>query len=316
MDETIVWPSGPRKGGFFANLRLARKLREGRFELAVLFANSFRSAWVTAWAGITRRIGFARDGRSLLLTDRLAVEREDGKIVPHPICRDYGRIAAALGCPIPSDDLQLYFTSDSEMAVERRLAGMGLAAAGQDGPLVVISPGASYGASKLWLAERFAEVGKRLIGSMGATVMVTCGPGEEAIARRIGETLGAGGYTLDDPRLTLAELKSLIRRADLLIGNDAGPRHIAKAFGRPVVTIFGPTHQAWTDTSYAPERKISIPVDCGPCQKKTCPLGHHQCMTGISVDMVYDACVGLLAVHRTNKAAEPCDAWNSRRVCK
>jgi heptosyltransferase-2 len=97
-----------------------------------------------------------------------------------------------------------------------------------------------------------------------------------------------------DPRLSLSELKSLIRRCDLLVVNDTGPRHIGKAFGVPVVTIFGPTHQAWTDTDYALERKIQIPVDCGPCQKKVCPFEHHDCMAGVSVDMVYAQCSALL----------------------
>ena len=99
---------------------------------------------------------------------------------------------------------------------------------------------------------------------------------------------------LDDPLLNLGELKALIKRSDLLVCNDAGPRHIAKAFGRPVVTVFGPTHQAWTDTDYPLERKIQIDVDCGPCQKKVCPFDHHKCMTGVSVDMVYGRCVELL----------------------
>ncbi len=74
--------------------------------------------------------------------------------------------------------------------------------------------------------------------------------------------------------------KSLIARSSLLITNDTGPRHFAIAFDVPVVTIFGPTHPEWTETNYRYERKIMIPVECGPCQKPVCPLDH-RCMTGI-----------------------------------
>ena len=94
--------------------------------------------------------------------------------------------------------------------------------------------------------------------------------------------------------MTLGELKSLIKRADLLICNDAGPRHFAKAFDVPVVTVFGPTHPEWTTTSYRAERVVRVDVDCGPCQQRTCPLGHLQCMTGVTVDAVFDAATALL----------------------
>ena len=92
----------------------------------------------------------------------------------------------------------------------------------------------------------------------------------------------------------MGELKSLIRRSDLLICNDAGPRHFAKAFGVPVVTVFGPTHPQWTATSYEQERIVRIDVDCGPCQQRVCPLGHWKCMTGVTVEMVCEAAKVLL----------------------
>ena len=272
-------------------LKLARRLRRCAFDLAVLLPNSFRSGLMAMLSGVPRRVGYDRDARGFLLTDRLPAPRAKGRAGPHPICRYYGRIAARLGCPEPDDTLELFTTSRCEDSVEQRLVSLGIA---QRKPLVVISPGASYGAAKLWLPERFAAVADQLSRSLDAAVIVTCGPGEEPIAQRINLAATDRTYLFDDPRLTLGELKALIKRADLLIGNDAGPRHIAKAFNVPVVTVFGPTHQAWTDTSYPDERKVSIRVDCGPCQQKICPLGHHQCMTGVTVKMVYDRCIELL----------------------
>ena len=91
----------------------------------------------------------------------------------------------------------------------------------------------------------------------------------------------------------LGALKEIIRRCDLMITNDTGPRHIAAAFDVPVVTIFGPTHPEWTEIYFHKERKIAVKVFCGPCQKKICPLDH-RCMTRITPAMVFDAAAALL----------------------
>jgi heptosyltransferase-2 len=103
---------------------------------------------------------------------------------------------------------------------------------------------------------------------------------------------------MENPKITLSQLKSVIRRSHLLLCNDTGPRHFAKAFDVPVVTVFGPTWTQWTDTDYPMERIVRIDVDCGPCQKPVCPLGHLKCMTGVSVDAVFAACRELLTIRR------------------
>jgi heptosyltransferase-2 len=217
-----------------------------------------------------------------------------GRFGPYPLVEYYADLVQAIGCERPDDQLELFTTPECDRAVGQRLAALGIA---DRRPLVVISPGGKYGAAKCWPAERFAEAADRLIAAEDAAVIVTCGPGEEEIARQIGAGMTRVGYIVDRPLLTLGELKSLVRRCDLLICNDAGPRHFAKAFGAAVVTVFGPTHPHWTDTGYAAERIVRIDVECGPCQQRTCPLGHVRCMTGVTVDMVVDAARSLLHAH-------------------
>jgi heptosyltransferase-2 len=187
--------------------------------------------------------------------------------------------------------MELFTSPDDERAVEERLRDWGIA---DQHPLVVINPGASFGPSKLWPAERYAAVADRLAKERGGWVVITCGPGEEPLAWQVRKSMREAAFVVDRPRGTLGQLKALIRRCDLMLGNDTGPRHFAKAFGRPVVTVFGSTHAEWTETDYPLERKVRIAVDCGPCQKKVCPFEHHQCMTGVTVDMVYEAARELL----------------------
>ena len=311
-------------------------LRRRRFDWAVLLPNSFRSAMIARLAGATRRFGYDRDGRGMLLTDRLpCTNKRNGseprpsgsgratypalsttqpvkmgtslpvkptRFLPMPLVEYYADLAEAIGCDRPGDRFELVTTPDDNESVESRLRELGIA---DRRPLVVISPGAKYGAAKCWLPERFAAVADRLIESENAAVIVTCGPGEEAIARGIGSAMKREGAVFDSPLLTLGQLKSLIARSDLLICNDAGPRHIGKAFEVPVVTVFGPTHPDWTATTYATERIVRVDVDCGPCQQRVCPLGHLDCITGVTVEAVEGACREVLATRAASVVDAP-----------
>ena len=286
MDELATWPPRDRRGRQGGTVKLGIRLRRRRISWAVLLTNSFRSALVARLAGIPRRIGYARDVRSWMLTDRLAVPRETGPIARTRMVDYYGRIAWAIGCDRPGDRLVLHVSPDDERMIAARLDGVG--------PMVVMTPGASFGPAKCWLPERFAAVCDRLAEECAARIVVTYGPGEAELARRAIGSMRCGPLVMDNPAITLGQLMAVVKRADLLLCNDTGPRHFAKAFGVPVVTVFGPTWPEWTDTDYEMERKVRIDVDCGPCQKPVCPEGHHKCMTGVTVEAVFHACGELL----------------------
>ena len=95
--------------------------------------------------------------------------------------------------------------------------------------------------------------------------------------------------------LTIGELKALFSIADLVITNDTGPRHIAIALRRNVITLFGPNDPAWTETGWKREIKIIGQADCAPCAKKKCKKRQHECMESITVDMVCEAAEKLLS---------------------
>src|SRR5580698_3599334 len=92
VDRSIVLdpPDRDRRGG-----GLIRRLKQERFDLAVLFTNSLRTAWIAWRSGAKRRVGFARDGRNFLLTDALAPL---SRSVPNPVLDEYLRLAEYLGC--------------------------------------------------------------------------------------------------------------------------------------------------------------------------------------------------------------------------
>lgn len=304
-DEALYWPAS-RGVRSLSDLRgLIRAVRARAFDAALLLTNSFRSALATWLARVPRRVGYARDGRTLLLTDRLVPQRRAGTFEPTPLLPYYVALAERIGCDVPDRRLRLPVSAEQEAAGAALLERYGLARAASADPVAnpdaptserrriasryaVINPGAAFGAAKCWLPERFAAVCDRLAGDHDVPCVLVGAPSELPLLRRIAELAASRPIVLDDPPTTLGTLKVLIREAALLVCNDTGPRHYGNAFGVPTVTIFGPTHQEWTRTDYAGETRLQARVECGPCQLPRCPLDH-RCMTKISVDDVVAA---------------------------
>ncbi|MFL5331113.1 MAG: lipopolysaccharide heptosyltransferase II [Gemmataceae bacterium] len=270
----------------------ARKLRRRGCDIAVLFPNSFRSALTARLAGATRRIGYARYGRRVLLTDALEPERDEaGKIAVRPVLDSYNRIVARLGVQ-PSQRMRLFTTPDDEQAADNLWSQFELSRYPE---VIALNPGAAFGAAKHWPTEYFAELARNLVDQRGAGVLVLCGPAERELARQIvAISARPSVYSLADCELSLGLTKAFVRRADLLVTTDSGPRHFAAAFGRPVVTLFGPTHIKWTETYFPAAIHLQKKVDCGPCQLRTCPLDH-RCMKNLTPDEVLAASERLLA---------------------
>ncbi len=288
-------------GGMFDSLKnnilkYIGDLKRRRFDMAVLFPNSFRSALCVTMSGIPRRVGYERDGRSLLLTDRLPPARVGRRFRPVPAIVYYLELAKYLGHQSPSEAMELFTRPEDDQRCDEMLYSGGYDPGGSR-PLVMISPGANFGISKLWYADRFAELADRCVRELDCSVAITGSPVERAIIDRV--IAGAETNLIDLTRLglNLKLLKSVVKRTQVLVTNDTGPRHIAAAFGRPVVTLFGPTDPAWTEIHFEYERQVKVDVFCGPCQKKRCPQqgtkNEHICMKGITVDMVFEQVAAL-----------------------
>jgi len=291
-------------------LDLAARLRAGDFDLAVLLPNSFKTALACKMAGIPRVVGYDRDGRGFLLSDKLLPVKDRGKFIPTPIIKYYMGLAHYLGSPSRDLRMELFVTDSERREAGELLSRCGLEptierpAAKGEPPLVLINPGAQYGAAKCWRAEYFAELADRMIDDLGATVLLSGTPRERIILETIKRCMRHVPIDLSTLGITLGSLKEIVRRCDLMVTNDTGPRHIAAAFGVPVVTVFGPTHPEWTEIYFPKERKVAVKVFCGPCQKKVCPLDH-RCMTRVTPGMVFGAATELLGRQRDVAPALP-----------
>jgi heptosyltransferase-2 len=272
-----------------ALLRAAAALRREGYDLGVLLPNSFSSAWILRLAGVRRILGYARNARSLLLTDRVPPPRSDGRIIPVPMTRYYLDLVGRLGCPTDRTDLELRVTPGEEAEMDTLLRRLDLAEAR---PLVAVAPGASFGSSKVWPPARFARAADAIVERHGGAACVFPGPGEEETAERVAKHMRERAAVA--PGVGLGVLKAAVRRSALLLTNDAGVRHFAVAFRVPHVVVMGPTDPRYTDMNLDHAAVIRREVRCGPCHMKVCPLDH-RCMTGIEASDVVEAAAALLA---------------------
>jgi heptosyltransferase-2 len=271
---------------------VAWQLRREAVELAVLFPNSFHAALVAWLGGCRRRIGYNRYARGLLLTDALEPIRDErGRLLPSPVIDAYNLLAEAAGTPQPSYQMELFTTPRDEAAADAVWQQSALTASAE---VVCLNPGAAFGAAKHWPVASFVHLAQSLADRRGCGVLVLCGPAERDLARQIAiQARRPTVHSLADQPLALGLTKACLRRAALLVTTDSGPRHIAAAFDRPVLTLFGPTHIAWTETYHAKSVHLQKQVPCGPCQLRVCPVDH-RCMRELTPVEVTAAALTLL----------------------
>jgi len=296
--------------------RIAKMLGAHKFTHAILFKNSFASGLAAFLARIPSRIGYAREGRSLLLTDKLyppklhprrfacpLVSRKTrqgasqkrssgGKFKPLSMIDYYLAIASWLGADTTDRKLELFIEPQEEQRLRAKLPEV----FNCDGPIVAIVPGGAFGPSKCWFSERFAQTADWLTTNYNATVVVSVSSAlaEKQIANEICDSSKHKLVNLAERPISLGELKSLFSIADLVISNDTGPRHIAIALRRKVISLFGPNDPTWTDTSYENEIQLIGDVPCAPCRRPVCKESEHLCMQAITAESVCKAAQQLL----------------------
>lgn len=304
-DQLIPFEHKGRHAGIAGVERLARELRGEKFDTALLLQNAFEAAWIAFRAGIPQRIGYARDGRSWLLTQPIPVPLH--KEIPAHETFYYlellkrARLAATSSAPntplLPSGipEIRLRIPPEkaarAESLLAQREAQSGNAAGAQPAPAaslrVALAPGAAYGSAKCWPTDRYAALADRLISEFHASVILFGSPGEREVAERIAAQMRHRPVMLAG-QTSIGDLPALFSRCRLFIGNDSGAMHVAAAVGLPVVAIFGPTDPFGTSPATERLSLVQEKVSCSPCFLRHCPVDH-RCMTRVSFDQVYAA---------------------------
>jgi len=251
-------------------------------DLALLCTGSFRSAWAAFRARVPRRVGFARDGRGLLLTDTLAPARERGGVplglgragrgrryLPRPLTRSLAELLGLLGVPLAHGAPRLDVEPESLVQARARRAAGGLA---PDAPFVLVHAGARPGSSKGVPPRLWLEAARLLARRAPLAFVLVAAPGEEepleTLARELG---GPRVLVLRDPPALLGELVAHTAEARVVWSGDSGPRHVARALRRAVLIVAGPTDARHSGLDER-ERLVRVQVPCGPCHRERCAL--------------------------------------------
>ena len=287
IDEMIVFDDPGRHSGPAGIWRLSGQLRQKRFDAAILLQNAIEAALIATAARIPRRMGFATDGRGLLLTDR--VWRRPGVKRLHQ-SRYYLEMLKGLNMPEHGRDLELELDPVDREWAQGFLRPYGIGA----GDLVVgLNPSATYGPAKQWFIDRWAELGDRLARDKGARVLIFGGPADRDLGRDLAGRMACRPLDLCG-RTTLGRAMALIETCGLFVTNDSGLMHVAAALNRPLVAIFGSTDPVATGPLGPNSRVVRTRLPCSPCLKTHCPLGHTACMASIGVDAVAAAAGNVL----------------------
>jgi heptosyltransferase II len=248
-------------------LDLVTQLRALDFRRAIALPHSFRSALLFFAAGIPERIGYSRNHRGQLLTQR--VPEGPG---PEPTVEHYLKIIDTLGLPRLIDAPLIFVTEDEEQKFDKRHTEFRRS-------YIAFIPGAQYGPSKCWPEEYFSELADLVAEHFGLKTYILPGRGEEAIAQRIVE--GAKRKdSVEVKLLDIVDLKVCLSRATAVVSNDTGPRHIAAALSTPTVVFMGPMDERYTLYPSPHVSQLTAEVPCRPCNKRKCE-GDHACMEGI-----------------------------------
>jgi len=252
VSKTIVDESKKKKNRYITLYNTAKEI--GKFDIAISFRSSFTSRLLLFFTGSKNRFNYKK------------IKEEKHQVLKY---NDF--INHALNLNNLAGDLKLYFEPFSYSK-----------------PTLGINPGATYGSAKRWYPKEFAKVAVEL--SFKYDIVIFGGPGEVDIASDIEKSLKENGiknYQNIAGKTTIPELIEKVAGLDIFITNDSGPMHIAAAFKVPTYAIFGPTRYKETNQWNNPnEHIITKNLECAPCMKRVCPLGHHDCMKLITSDDV------------------------------
>ena len=280
VDRVLIYDDRRKHKGTAGKIRLARELRRYHFDAVILLQNAFEAALIAFMAGIPVRIGYNTDGRGFLLTHGVKCTKAIKKLHQTGY---YPNILKGAGLKTDGQALELFAGPESDRHADDMLHLWGIS---PEDKLVGINPGAAFGPAKQWLPENYARLADRICETYNARILIFGGPGDRELGRAIAKMMQHSAMDLSG-RTTLGEAIALIARCDLFVTNDSGLMHAAAALATPLIAIFGSTNHVTTGPWSASSRIIRSSIECSPCLKPECPLGHLECMRRIDVNRVF-----------------------------
>jgi heptosyltransferase-2 len=276
--EVLVLPQGSGMSLLSGESRIIRRITSERYDLALILPRSPRAALLPYLAGVRYRIGYACNGRSILLTHGI---KETGKLLRCHQADYYYHLVQFLGDCGERQLPRLYISRDDDAWAESFYNHAGIS---RHEVVIAFNPGSTYGPAKCWPPARYIELARRVLSLPRNRLLLVGGADNAPLIDYI--YLSLGRRAIKAVGKELIRLAALLKRCDSIITNDTGPMHVAAAVGIPVIAIFGSTDPCTTSPLGPLSRIIRREAKCSPCLTRHCPHDDHRCMEAISVDEV------------------------------
>ncbi len=259
---------------------IARQLAESRYTRAIVLPNSWKSALIPWFARIPQRTGYRGEFRYGLLND---IRPLDKKAVPQLVTR-FAALAGSPGALLPLPPAPALVPDVGNRSAAARAMHLRT-----DRPVAILCPGAEYGPAKRWPPNHFADLAARFLAD-GMQVWLVGSPNDKLAANSVLQASGETGRQIRDltGRTDLGTAVDLLSLASVVVSNDSGLMHAAAAVGVPLVALFGSSSPLYTPPLSPVAYVARIEIECSPCFKRECPLGHFRCMRELEPDTVYN----------------------------
>jgi heptosyltransferase-2 len=266
-----------------ARHRLARQLAQRGYQRAYVLPNSIKSALIPFLADIPERIGFVGETRYGLINHRHTLNKA---LLPQ-MAERFAQLAEVPGAPLrrPIPQPRLLASSAQRAAT--------LAALAIDLPekLAVFCPGAEYGPAKRWPPQHFAALADAL-AARGYAVWLLGSAKDHAIGEQVVHQAASDRRPRNLCGATsLSQAIDLLAAASFVVCNDSGLMHVAAALGRPLIAVYGSSSPGFTPPLSEQATIVTLALECSPCFKRECPLGHLDCLNKLEPQRVLEACL-------------------------
>lgn len=279
VSNAIAMPLSHGQFGLTTRIRLGKTLRVTRYDQAIILPNSWKSALIPYFAKIPRRTGYLGELRWGLLNDARKLDQSRLTMTVQRF--------VALGLPdnaqLPPEcpEPALTIRSKDQQAVMKKFA------LPTQERILALCPGAEFGPAKRWPAAHFAQLADNM-AAWGWSVWLFGSDKDHDIAAQINRLCHGVCRDLSG-QTTLAEAVDLMSLTSVVVVNDSGLMHVAAALDKPLIALYGSSDPGFTPPLNSKARIIDLKLSCSPCFARVCPLGHTNCLTGISPRQVQDA---------------------------
>lgn len=285
ISDIVDSPFGHGQLSLKPRWRLARELAARNYDAVYVLPNSLKSALVPFMAGIPQRIGFTGESRYGLINVRHSLDKS---ALPLMVER-FAQLAEAPGAPLPKPIFQPKIQSTAADQLQT-LKELGLE---RPAHIVAFCPGAEYGPAKRWPAAHFATLAKKL-AEYGCAIWLFGSPKDHAVAEEISQLAPSLCRNLCGAT-SLGQAVDLLALAELVVCNDSGLMHVAAALDCRLVTLYGSSSPGFTPPLSDQADILSLNLDCSPCFKRECPLGHLDCLNKLTPERVFAAALKRMA---------------------